>query len=131
MCGICGIYHYADGRPVDRSVLEGMNDMITHRGPDEEGMHIDGAVGLAIRRLIIIDPETGQQPYYNEDKTVAAVFNGEIYNFPGLRDQLIDRGHTLASRSDGEVIVHLYEELGTDCLQKLRGILCLLLPFFT
>ena len=121
MCGVCGIFHYGSGDAPDPAVLGAMNDALTHRGPDEAGSHIEGAVGLAMRRLMIIDPETGQQPFQNEDNSVTLVFNGEIYNFRELRDELIGRGHTLRSRGDGEVIVHLYEEMGIMCLERLRG----------
>jgi asparagine synthase (glutamine-hydrolysing) len=121
MCGICGVYSYNSSEPVDRDVLEGMLTRIRHRGPDEEGMHVDGGVGLGSRRLSIIDLSGGTQPIYNEDRTVVVVFNGEIYNYRELRSALERRGHTLATSSDTEVIVHLYEEAGDDCVQELRG----------
>lgn len=98
-----------------------MNDVMLHRGPDEDGIFLNGALGLGMRRLAIIDLAGGSQPIWNEDQTVGVVFNGEIYNFTGLREQLIKKGHRFSSRSDTEVIVHLYEEEGVDCLQHLNG----------
>jgi len=121
MCGICGIYNYRGNEPVQEDALEEMNNLLTHRGPDDFGLYTDGSAGVAMRRLIIIDPETGHQPFHNEDGTVTAVCNGEIYNFRSLRESLIGRGHIFKSRSDCEVIVHLYEEMGTRCLEKLQG----------
>jgi asparagine synthase (glutamine-hydrolysing) len=121
MCGISGIFQFDRERPVDRAVLESMNRQILHRGPDEGGSHLDGNVGLAMRRLSIIDLKTGQQPLSNEDGTVWIVFNGEIYNHASLRRTLEARGHRYRSHSDTETIVHLYEEYGTDCVQHLRG----------
>src|SRR5882762_5378291 len=110
MCGICGKFYF-DGQSVDRHELEAMRDSMIHRGPDGSGVFLDGPVGLGHRRLSIIDLEGGGQPLSNEDGTVTVVFNGEIYNFGELRRELEARGHTLATRSDTEVIVHLYEEL--------------------
>jgi len=98
-----------------------MNDSIVHRGPDDQGLWVDGPVGLAMRRLSIIDLAHGHQPLCNEDKTVWIVFNGEIYNFPELRLQLEAKGHKFATHSDTETIVHSYEEWGEDCVQHLRG----------
>lgn len=100
---------------------------IVHRGPDDEGIRASGAVGLGMRRLSIIDLSGGHQPIHNEDKTVWIVFNGEIYNFPELRAGLEKRGHTFYTHSDTEVIVHLYEELGADCISKLRGMFAIAL----
>jgi asparagine synthase (glutamine-hydrolysing) len=127
MCGVCGIFHYADGEKIDSGVLESMCDVIAHRGPDDAGYYINGNVGLAMRRLIVIDPTTGHQPLYNEDKSVSLVFNGEIYNFKTLRESLKSAGHTFTTQSDGEVIVHLYEDEGFECVQKLRGMFSLAL----
>lgn len=121
MCGICGIFHYENQKSVERDALAMMNTMLTHRGPDDEGYHIDGPIGNAMRRLIVINPETGHQPLYNEDKSIVLVCNGEIYNFPALRAALVDRGHTFMSRSDCEAIIHLYEELGFECVHRLQG----------
>jgi len=104
-----------------------MTDTIVHRGPDDEGIHSERNVGLGMRRLSIIDLSGGQQPIYNEDRTVAVVFNGEIYNFLELRKELTARGHQFSSHCDTEVIVHLYEETGADCIKKLRGMFAIAL----
>jgi asparagine synthase (glutamine-hydrolysing) len=119
MCGICGI-HERD-RAADRAALERMNETLYHRGPDSAGVHVDGPVGLAMRRLSIIDLEGGHQPIFNEDRTLAVVQNGEIYNYRELRDELVGRGHTFATHSDTEVLVHLYEEHGPHFAERLRG----------
>lgn len=100
---------------------------IAHRGPDDEGVRASANVGLGMRRLSIIDLAGGHQPIHNEDKTVWIVFNGEIYNFPELREDLVKRGHRFYTHSDTEVIVHLYEELGSDCISKLRGMFAIAL----
>ena len=121
MCGICGIVHGDRAKPVDRATLEAMTRLMAHRGPDGEGYHLDGPVGLGHRRLSIIDTEGGTQPMTNEDRTLWLVFNGEIYNFQELTEELKARGHTFATRCDTEVILHLYEEYGTACLSRLRG----------
>lgn len=120
MCGIAGQYRH-DSNPVDRSTVERMCDAIVHRGPDSGGVHAAGRVGLGIRRLRIIDLDTGDQPISNEDGSVVVVLNGEIYNYRELRDGLAKRGHTFRTKSDTEVIVHLYEELGPDCVAELHG----------
>lgn len=120
MCGITGFVN-SQGRTADRSVLERMNRAIFHRGPDEDGFYLHENVGLAMRRLAIIDLASGQQPIYNEDRTKAIVFNGEIYNYQELRDGLVERGHKLYTKSDTEVVLHLYDEYGPDALQHLRG----------
>jgi asparagine synthase (glutamine-hydrolysing) len=120
MCGICGLAHL-NGRPVDPGLLERMNDTLLHRGPDSGGTHVDGAVGIAARRLSIIDLETGDQPLSNEDGTVTVVQNGEIYNFQGLRDDLRAKGHTFRTKGDTEVLAHLYEERGPAFAKDLRG----------
>src|SRR3990172_10953181 len=98
-----------------------MTDAIRHRGPDDEGFHVWGQVGLGFRRLSIIDLSGGHQPLSNEDGTVWIVFNGEIYNYQSLRQQLVAKGHIFKTKTDTEVIVHLYEEYGADCVQELRG----------
>ena len=103
------------------SLVKGMADSISHRGPDDEGFYISGSVGLGFRRLSIIDLSGGHQPLSNEDGSLWIVFNGEIYNFQELRDWLIAKGHVFKTRSDTEVIVHLYEEFGEACVEKLRG----------
>jgi asparagine synthase (glutamine-hydrolysing) len=120
MCGIVGFVNNG-GRAADRGVLEGMNRCIEHRGPDEDGFYVNENVGLAMRRLAIIDLAGGQQPIPNEDRTKWIVFNGEIYNYRELREGLIARGHKLYTNSDTEAIVHLYDEYGVDFLQHLRG----------
>src|SRR5271170_89446 len=121
MCGICGIFHRDSNSRVERSVLAGMNSQIVHRGPDDEGMFIDGNVGLAVRRLSVIDLQSGHQPMANEDQNLWIVYNGEIYNHQQLRDVLESRGHRYRTRSDTETILHLYEEYGADCVRHLQG----------
>ena len=121
MCGICGIHAYAGGPPPEGPDLDPMLSVIHHRGPDDEGRLVDDELAMGMRRLSIIDLDGGAQPIANEDGTVQVVFNGEIYNYRELADGLRARGHHLATRSDTEVIVHLYEELGDDCLHQLRG----------
>ena len=126
MCGICGVIHF-DGSPVTQQLLAGMNDRLRHRGPDGEGYFVDGNVGLAMRRLKIIDIEGSDQPLYNEDGSLALVFNGEIYNYRELRHRLEQRGHRLRTEGDGETIVHLYEEYGGAAVEHLRGMFALAL----
>jgi asparagine synthase (glutamine-hydrolysing) len=121
MCGICGIFHPDRPQRVSRETLEAMNEKITHRGPDDDGFFVEENVGLAMRRLSIIDIQTGHQPISNEDQTVWIVFNGEIYNHRELRKDLEPRGHRYRTKSDTETIVHLYEEYGDDCVKYLRG----------
>lgn len=121
MCGICGIFNFDRGDPVDKAVLDSMNRQIVHRGPDDEGFYASENIGLAMRRLSIIDLSSGHQPMSNEDGTLWIVFNGEIYNHQELRPGLEARGHRYRTHSDTETIVHLYEEYGRDCLQRLRG----------
>lgn len=120
MCGICGITH-PNNQPVNRDTLAAMNAAIFHRGPDGDGFFYAPGVGLAMRRLAIIDLNTGDQPIPNEDESVWIVFNGEIFNFPALRADLEKRGHRFRTQTDTECIVHLYEEYGDDCVQHLRG----------
>jgi len=119
MCGIVGIV--GDEGMVDSLTIRQMCAAIVHRGPDDEGLLVKDGVGLGMRRLSVVDLVGGHQPVFNEDGTVAIVFNGEIFNFQELRQQLLDRGHRLSTHSDTEVIVHLYEDLGEDCVHKLRG----------
>jgi len=126
MCGIAGLVLPADER-VDETDVHRMCQTIVHRGPDDEGIHTQGPFGLGMRRLSIIDLAGGHQPIHNEDKTVWVVFNGEIYNFPDLRRELESRGHRFYTQSDTEVIVHLYEEMGSECVQKLRGMFAIAL----
>ena len=121
MCGIAGIFDAEGRRPVDRAMLVRMNDTIRHRGPDGDGYYLGPGIGLGHRRLSIIDPTGGDQPMFNEDGTVAVVFNGMIYNFQALTRELIQRGHRFATRCDTEVIVHAWEEWGADCVKRLRG----------
>ena len=122
MCGIVGKLSFDGLEPVDPTLIQQMMDVIAHRGPDGEGKYVSGSVGLGHRRLSIIDlSSTGAQPMCNEDESIWIVFNGEIYNFPELRERLIKRGHSFRSTTDTEVIVHLYEEHGVDCLRHLRG----------
>ena len=121
MCGITGIFDSRGRRDIDRGLLERMNQSLFHRGPDEAGVHLEPGVGLAHRRLSIIDLSTGQQPLYNEDRTVGVVFNGEIYNFHGLVAELEACGHSFRTHSDTEVIVHGWEQWGEACVTRFRG----------
>ena len=121
MCGICGIAHAAPDRPVDRDSLQRMCDVITHRGPDGAGVHVERGVGLGHRRLSIIDVVGGAQPLSNEDGTVWVSFNGEIYNHRDLASRLAARGHTFRTHSDTEVLVHAYEEWGDGLVRELNG----------
>src|ERR1035438_1993831 len=121
MCGIAGIFNTEVGSRVDEATIHRMCESIIHRGPDDEGIYLKDGVGLGMRRLSIIDLSGGRQPIHNEDKTVWVVFNGEIYNFRELRAELEHAGHRFYTNTDTEVIVHLYEDLGSDCVQKLRG----------
>jgi asparagine synthase (glutamine-hydrolysing) len=121
MCGICGIVQSDRAQRVSRDTLAAMNEQITHRGPDDDGFFVEENVGLAMRRLSIIDIQTGHQPITNEDQTLYIVFNGEIYNHQELREDLESRGHRYRTKSDTETIVHLYEQYGDDCVKHLRG----------
>jgi asparagine synthase (glutamine-hydrolysing) len=121
MCGISGIFEFDPARTVERETVHRMNESLRHRGPDDEGIFIDRGVGLGHRRLSIIDVAGGHQPIGNEDGTVWVMFNGEIYNYESLRQDLLSRGHKFTTRSDTEAIVHLYEEYGEACFAKLRG----------
>jgi len=120
VCGIAGIVR-TDGARVDRELLERMNEAIRHRGPDDDGYYFSDGVGLAVRRLSIIDLKGGQQPIHNHDRTAWIVFNGEIYNYRELREQLEKLGHEFYTDSDTEAIVHAYDQYGTDCPKYLRG----------
>ncbi len=113
--------HDEPHRPVDAALLRRMNDRIAHRGPDAEGYHLEGPVGLASRRLAIIDLDTGQQPISDEEGKIWVVFNGEIYNHPELREELLRRGHRLRTRTDTETLVHLYQDHGDGLVHHLRG----------
>ncbi len=126
MCGICGLVAL-DGSAVDATPLAAMNETLRHRGPDSEGSLVDGPVALAARRLSIIDLEGGDQPIGNEDGSVQVVQNGEIYNYRELRASLERRGHSFSTRSDTEVLVHLYEERGATFVTELRGMFAIAL----
>src|SRR4030042_6073591 len=119
MCGIAGIIDI-NSTP-ERSLIEKMCRIMIHRGPDGEGYYRDGPVALGHRRLSIIDLQGGKQPMSNEDGTVWITYNGEVYNFPEIKKELIEKGHRFKTRSDTETIVHAYEEYGVHCLKKLRG----------
>src|SRR4051812_5965484 len=122
MCGIAGIVRVsAHGTPPHRAELKRMIERLHHRGPDGLGLYEDGQAGLAHARLSIIDLEGGSQPIHNEDRSVWVVFNGEIFNYIELRAALEDSGHTFYTHSDTEVIVHLYEQYGTDFVHHLNG----------
>ena len=125
MCGISGIYNIKSRQPVSNKLLKAMTDTLVHRGPDDEGFYVSGPLGLGHRRLCIIDLEGGHQPLANEDETIWVIFNGEIYNFGDLHDDLVRKGHTFKTKSDTEVIVHLYEEKGEECFSELRGMFAL------
>lgn len=120
MCGIVGIVRN-DGSDVDQVLLERMCAAIRHRGPDDDGFYVNGSVGLGMRRLSIIDLESGQQPIHNQDRTAWIVFNGEIYNYRELRDTLEKLGHRFYTNSDTEAIIHAYDQYGADCPKHLRG----------
>ena len=130
MCGICGKLT-TDGKPVDEGMLRKMTSVLSHRGPDDEGVYINAQhaaisshvnVGLGHRRLSIIDlSAAGRQPMSNEDKSIWIVFNGEIYNFQSLRAELESKGHRFHSHTDTEAIIHLYEEEGIDAVKRLVG----------
>ena len=121
MCGICGIANYTETEAVEERLLIAMRDTLTHRGPDDSGLFIDGRVGLGHRRLSIIDLSTGVQPIHNEDSSCWIVFNGEIYNYRALRKELEQAGHRFYTNTDTEILLHLYEQEGEKMLQKLNG----------
>lgn len=126
MCGICGVYHMDRERRVEEASLTRMARSLRHRGPDDEGFYLDGNVGLGHQRLSIIDlSPLGRQPMSNEDGTLWIVFNGEVYNYLELRQQLVARGHRFRSHSDTEVILHLYEDEGPECVSRLNGMFAL------
>ena len=120
MCGIAGIVNFSQSEVYQKS-LRRMIGLLHHRGPDAAGIYFDDTVGLAHARLSIIDLTGGDQPIHNEDKSVWIVFNGEIFNYPDLRNELISKGHTFYTQTDTEVLVHLYEELGMEMFEKLNG----------
>ena len=121
MCGIIGTLDWNGERPPDVDLLKRMLGIIRHRGPDEFGLYVDQRAGIGCARLSIVDLSTGQQPIPNEDESLWIVFNGEIYNHPELRAELERAGHRFSTRSDTEVILHLYEDTGPECLQRLNG----------
>jgi asparagine synthase (glutamine-hydrolysing) len=121
MCGIAGNIYFDPARRIDSNILKKMTDSIFHRGPDDEGFYINDNVGLAFRRLSIIDLNTGHQPLSNQDENICIVFNGEIYNYLEQRELLLQKGYVFKTSTDTEVILYLYEEYGVDCLQYLRG----------
>ena len=127
MCAIAGIFNTSGITEEHRVWLKRMGDILAHRGPDGEGFHLEKFIGLAHRRLSIIDVEGGTQPLCNEDGTIWTIFNGEIYNYIELRDQLLQKGHTFKTSSDTEVIVHLYEEKGDSFVEDLRGMFAIAL----
>ncbi|MCK4417010.1 MAG: asparagine synthase (glutamine-hydrolyzing) [Candidatus Latescibacteria bacterium] len=126
MCGICGIYNL-DGRPVDKGLLQRMNNTLVHRGPDDEGYYLSSKVGLGHRRLSIIDLDTGKQPMGNEDGSIQVVFNGEIYNFLELKKDLQGKGYHFRTGSDTETIIYGYEEWGEDFVRRIRGMFAIAL----
>src|SRR5581483_3180617 len=126
MCGIAGIV-MRNGHPASTAEVKRMTDRMTYRGPDDEGFVVSGSAALGMRRLSIIGVESGHQPLTNEDRSLQLVFNGEIYNHLELRAALVQRGHRFRTDSDGEVILHLYEEEGTACLKRLNGMFALAL----
>ena len=119
MCGICGVFTL-NGTAVDRALVRQMSATLAHRGPDGSGTFVSGPIGLGHRRLSIIDLEGGAQPFGSDDGKLQVVFNGEIYNFIELREELINKGHTFRTRSDTEVIIHGYEESGNQCCREIQ-----------
>jgi asparagine synthase (glutamine-hydrolysing) len=127
MCGLTGIFEYGRLTKIPQELVHCMNETIVHRGPDDEGIFVGPGVGLGFRRLSIIDLAGGHQPISNEDGGCWVMLNGEIYNYPELRKELLEKGHKLATSSDTETIVHLYEEYGESCFSRLRGMFAIVL----
>jgi asparagine synthase (glutamine-hydrolysing) len=125
MCGIAGVVSTTRESNITEALVHHMCEQIVYRGPDDEGLYVADGAGLGMRRLSIIDLSGGHQPVFNEDRSAWIVFNGEIYNFPDLRPELESRGHRFYTNTDTEVIIHLYEEMGADCVKKLRGMFAL------
>ncbi len=121
MCAIAGLFHYQDARPVEPQLLKRMGDIMAHRGPDDEGFFLSGPIGLAHRRLSIIDRSGGHQPMFNEDGSIVLIFNGEIYNHLDLQKELLSKGHEYRTQSDTESIIHAYETWGEDFESHLTG----------
>src|SRR6202521_5514094 len=127
MCGIAGVVSTTRESDITEALVHHMCQQIVYRGPHDEGLYVADGAGLGMRRLSIIDLSGGHQPVFNEDRSSWIVYNGEIYNFPELRPELESRGHHFRTHSDTEVIVHLYEEMGADCVKKLRGMFAIAL----
>jgi len=128
MCGITGIFEYKDSHPVSEQLLKKMTDSLAHRGPDAEGIYTSGSIGLGHRRLSILDlSEQGNQPMKILDGRMVITYNGEIYNFKEIREELEKKGHNFRSNCDGEVIVHAYEEYGVNCLHMFNGMFAICL----
>ena len=121
MCGICGIYYKRGTGKVDRTEIVNMTETIFHRGPDEDGIYLNGHIAMGMRRLSIIDLAGGRQPISNEDGSIWVVFNGEIYNYPELKQKIEQKGHKFSTRSDTEIILHCYEEYGDEFIKHLGG----------
>src|SRR4029077_12582537 len=121
MCGIAGVVSATRESNITEALVRHMCDQIVHRGPDDEGIWVQEGSGLGMRRLSIIDVAGGHQPIFNEDRSAWIVYNGEVYNFPALTPELEAKGQRCATNTDTEMIVHLYEEMGADCVNKLRG----------
>jgi asparagine synthase (glutamine-hydrolysing) len=121
MCGITGIFHFKNSQKIDPTVLQKMTDILQHRGPDDDGYYIKDHIALGQRRLSIIDLAGGKQPMHNEDRTLWVIFNGEIFNYIELREELEIKGHRFYTHSDTEVIVHAYEQFGKDFLNHFNG----------
>src|SRR5258708_9690987 len=125
MWGIAGVVSATRESDITEALVRHMCNQIVHRGPDDEGILVQDGAGLGMRRLSIIDLSGGHQPVFNEDRTAWIVYNGEIYHFLELRADLESRGHRFSTRCDTEVIIHLYEEMGADCVKKRRGMFAL------
>ena len=121
MCGISGVYHYRDRQDVDPAVIERMNAVQTYRGPDDQGVHVAGPIGLGNRRLAIIDRAHGQQPMANVDGTVWITYNGELFNYRELRRELEQAGKRFRTQSDTEVVLQAYEAFGERCVERFNG----------
>ena len=123
MCGINGFYDLRHQYSYEEraGIVHAMNEKIRYRGPDSEGMYQDAALAMGMRRLAVLDLKSGNQPVYNEDRSLVIVYNGEIYNYSDLKKQLVKRGHQFCSATDTEVVLHAYEEYGTDAFRRLDG----------
>ena len=121
MCGICGKYYFKEDLSVNRDLISKMNKLLSRRGPDEAGIWVDNNIGFGVRMLHILDKSRGKQPFFNEDKSIVSVCNGEIYNYKELKTFLIKKGHCLQTDCDAEIISHLYEEYRHECVKYLNG----------